>query len=642
VSATGGPPPAQALALVRDGRTHFAQGDVERARACFAAAVEIAPGDPIARAGLARCDRLLAESMGGPDEGGVGGAADDGAGAGDGGGEGDTMAMGIPPIDAANEATVVDAMAGHRAELERARESARAARGGRTTGGPARAAGAISRPPEPPGHGFDQDGLFAGGSPPGASHGAPPALGFPGGSAPPGGFDPAAPPGPDFGPRPGNRPEGGHGEPGGEHGGGGGPGAEMSYPRFVDGPPGNYPQVSRGGLPMGPPGPGPLHAPVHALPAAGPQAMPYPAPGSTGPFPQFGPPAASGYGPAVAWLGAGRSRSFLIGVASAFAAAFTGLGLLVGFLAFGGGGAAARATPPGAAPGAAASAAPASAPVPGDAAGKRGGEAPAPAARPAAAVAAAPASGAMPGRIETRVKTVEHPVLATAVAPVSGEVERVHVKAGGAVTTGQKLYTLREGKGARAVETTVEAPAAGRIERRAARGDSVQKGDVLAQLVDPSVWNLVADMTSEDVNAEWSCEVSTIEGRNRAPCRIEGVQRLGGQQSRATASVGAEAAGWLQGGGQELLVFLSPTDSPALTSAAAAGSAASTGAAGAGAAGEPAGASAGDGDKADDKAGDKADDKAGDKAGDNAGGRTDGHADDRADGKTDGRSDAAP
>jgi biotin carboxyl carrier protein len=548
VSANGGPPPEQALALVRDGRTYFAQGDVERARACFAAAVEIAPTDQIARAGLARCERLLAESTRGPDD--TGGPDAGAGGALEGGGEGDTQAMAIPPTDVAGEATVVDALAGHRAELERARENARSGRGraGRASSGSRMAEGAASRPPEPPGDAFGPDGPFAGGSPPGAPHGASPALGFPGGSAPPGGFDPAAPPGPDFGPRPGIG-------PGGEHGGEHAPGQQAAYPRYVAGGPGNYPQVSPGAPPMGPPGP-PGHGPM--LPGPGPQGMPYPpAPGSTGPFPQFGAPAASGYGPVVTWLGIPRSRNFLIGVAIAIAVGFMGLGLLVGFLAFGGGddeGGGALATPP----------ATASAAAGDEAAGKRAqsAPAPAPAGRPA---------GVMAGRIEARVKTVEHPVLATAVAPVSGEVERVHVKAGGAVTTGQRLYTLREGKGARAVETTVEAPAAGRIERRAARGDSVQKGDVLAQLVDPAVWNLVADLTSDDVNTEWSCEVSTIEGRNRASCRIEGVQRLGGQQSRVTATVGAEAATWLQGGGQELLVALSPTDSPALSSAAPAG-----------------------------------------------------------------------
>jgi hypothetical protein len=177
---------------------------------------------------------------------------------------------------------------------------------------------------------------------------------------------------------------------------------------------------------------------------------------------------------------------------------------------------------------------------------------------PAAVKVVAPSEPPRTGSVEARINRVEHPVVAAAQAPTSGEVERVHVKAGGSVTTGQKLYTLREGKGARGVEAVVSAPAAGRIERRAARGDRVEKGDVLAQLVDPAVWLLGADVATDDPTVTWSCQVSTAEGRDRAPCRIESVQDLGGKQSRVTASVVAEVAGWLQGGGQELTLALSP------------------------------------------------------------------------------------
>ncbi|HWM86125.1 MAG TPA: hypothetical protein VNO33_09810, partial [Kofleriaceae bacterium] len=108
------------------------------------------------------------------------------------------------------------------------------------------------------------------------------------------------------------------------------------------------------------------------------------------------------------------------------------------------------------------------------------------------------------------------------------------------------------------------------IERRAARGDRVQKGDVLAQLVDPSVWLVIADVTSEEISTTWSCHVSTAEGRNSAPCRIEGVQRLGAQQSRVTATAMSDAAGWLQGGGQELLLALTPPAGAADTPTASA------------------------------------------------------------------------
>ena len=55
----------RAQVLIRDGRTLFAQGDVDRARQCFAAALAIAPDDASARAGLDRCRRLLAEGLAG-------------------------------------------------------------------------------------------------------------------------------------------------------------------------------------------------------------------------------------------------------------------------------------------------------------------------------------------------------------------------------------------------------------------------------------------------------------------------------------------------------------------------------------------------------------------------------------------------
>jgi biotin carboxyl carrier protein len=321
------------------------------------------------------------------------------------------------------------------------------------------------------------------------------------------------------------------------------------YPRYVARVPGNYPQPASTvpGMPM-PDGsrqtgpqpalpPGAMHP--HAPPHAGPPGVAYPQPPGAYPVYGAGPGLSSpgmGAMSLTAWI-ATRTPQSLLGIAGAIAAGCLALGLLIGALASGDGGDEA-----------------ASAPI-------------ATRSDPAAAAAVAaqtppPPAAAATGSIETRVKTVEHPVLAVAVAPLSGDVERVHVKAGGSVTTGQKLYTLRDGRGARSSESTVEAPVAGRIERRAARGDSVRKGDVLAQLVDPAMWTMVADTRSEAVGPQWSCVVSTIEGRNRAPCRVESVQQLGGPQSRVTATVVAEVAGWLQGGGQELSLSLAPPAPP--------------------------------------------------------------------------------
>ena len=653
MTASGTPPSEQAMALVRDGRTAFAQGDVERARACFAAAVEIAPGDAVARAGLARCDRLMAESLGAADEqenptGQV--AGDDGITVAEEHDEShsDRQAQLAGLMEMEREQTVVDAQAAQRveAELARARERAARAREGRgddadqgddstataamaapaalavaeqhadgSPPGGARAPRLLRHPPSgapephggPPGpvfrpgpgngleHGPDpgagpamDSGMGMGPGPgvgPGMGMGTGPGMGP--GSGPPmtsgPGMGPGSGPPMTSGPGSGSGPGMGHGPGPGTMGPGSGPmmasgpgmgppmgmgpgtamgpgagpmasGPEPAYPRYVPGVPGNYPQPASTvpGMPM--PDGSRQTGPQPALPGAmhpphgGPPGVAYPQP--PGAYPVYGAPGAPGMSaPGMSAMGlnawiATRTPQSLLGIAGGIAAGCLALGLLIGALASGGDGdeAAGGAAPASGDPVAAA-------PVRAET-------------TPASAVEAA-APGPATGSIEARVKTVEHPVLAVAVAPLSGNVERVHVKAGGSVTTGQKLYTLRDGRGARASESTVEAPAAGRIERRAARGDSVRKGDVLAQLVDPGMWMLVADMSSEQVGPKWSCVVSTIEGRNRAPCRVEGVQQLGGPHSRVTATAVAEVAGWLQGGGQELVLALAPPASPA-------------------------------------------------------------------------------
>jgi biotin carboxyl carrier protein len=618
MSGPGGqtPPPAhQAMALVRDGRTYFAQGDVERARQCFAAAVEMAPHDQVARSGLERCERLLSESASGSDPAdsrppsgrrGALSRPDPGDGEVEGYGEGDTRAD--IEVDIEPEATVVDPLATRRIEAELARVRA------------ARAAAPDARDPDGDA-GDDDDGTDAwddpgprmlhqppSGSPPpflppvgavpgpvfGPGHNSgpmaapgmgPPGMGPPGmgpphgpGSGPPGMAPPHGPgSGPGAGP-PGMGPLGapppGMGPPrmAPPHGPGSGP-PGMAPPHGPGGPPGMGPGLAAGppqgglaggpppglaggpppglaagppGLVAGPPAPG---AQLHQLPPSGPPGFAAYPPGGPAPYAGYGGPGAPGYGsgpmPIVdhggTALASARPTKFWINVALAVGVGCISLGLLIGALAFGGDGDSAAE------------------PAPAAAAGSSGAAADPPAAGATTTKVTAPSEGpSRTGAVEARVNRVEHPVVAAAQAPTSGEVERVHVKAGGSVTTGQKLYTLREGKGARGVEAVVSAPAAGRIERRAARGDKVEKGDVLAQLVDPAVWLLSADLTTDDPTVSWTCQVSTAEGRNRAPCRIESRQNLGGGQSRVTASVVAEVASWLQGGGQELLLALSP------------------------------------------------------------------------------------
>jgi hypothetical protein len=621
VSANGAPPPTeQALALVRDGRSFFAQGDVERARACFAAAVEIAPHDPSARSGLERCERLLAEGVRGSDPAGArpppahaeaGDSPDlDDGGSGPGVGEEATEAVALGSgsgrddgpdqvgddgddvdVDIEPEATVVDPMAARRveAELERAREEARAAGrdGDAAAGARSRARrgeagyGAIGSGPERAVPEPSSPAGFPTGDAPGSGRvtgGGPRVLHQPPGHEPPGSaFGPGFRPGHRSGPHgippvpPGMGQQGpqgdepdaevGSGQPG--FGPGNGMDAEKTYPRHVGAP-----------SPQGRPPPGP---PIHALPDAGPQSFAsYPPQGGPGPaaFPHVSTPIPSAYssGPMsmVGRLGLGtpttRTTQYWVGVAFAVGLGCTAFGLVLGWVGFSTDGEGGEAKPAARAPAGTGDENVAKVADPSGVAGAPGAEMcpdgrPCPPGLGAGAAASAPLAAA----VEARVTRVEHPVVAVAEAPASGEVERVHVKAGGAVTTGQKLYTLREGKGGvRDAEAVVNAPAAGRIERRAARGDQVRKGDVLAQLVDPAVWLVISDLTSDAVTMEWTCQVSTAEGRNRAPCRVESVQRLGGEQSRLTASVISDVASWLQGGGQELVLALAPpTGTPA-------------------------------------------------------------------------------
>jgi Tetratricopeptide repeat len=451
LSVTRAPPGQQATALVRDGRTYFAQGDFERARACYAAAVEIAPDDMTARAGLARCERLLAESLAPLDDAGV--ADEYGFDAGAQGGATDP------------DATIVDSHGALRlaAELER------------PTDPPAIAPVDPRLVHQPTGSPIDELPVTALGS------GAPPRVDLQ-----------AGPPDRLVGREPGARHAAGSQGPDFQ--------AEAAMRQ----------QAASG--------------PLHAIAPHAPGALP--------PYPVQGAP---GYGRPI-W--AARSSRFWIAIAVAIGVLCAGLGLLIGFAAFGGDG--------------------------DPAAGAPEKQVAARQARVQASEPAAPRAAPRPvpaGSLKARVRTIEHPVVAVAEAPIDGEVARVHVKAGGAVTTGQKLYTLRDGTGVRAAEIAVEAAAAGRIERRAARGEKVQKGTVLAQLVDPEVWQVVADMSSEEVGTAWSCAVASADGRERAPCRIEGVQKLGAEQSRVTASASASAA-WLQRGG-ELVLSVSPPGSGA-------------------------------------------------------------------------------
>ena len=154
------------------------------------------------------------------------------------------------------------------------------------------------------------------------------------------------------------------------------------------------------------------------------------------------------------------------------------------------------------------------------------------------------------------ITAIERPVLATVTAPAAGQVSKLHARAAAHVKAGAKLYTLK-GK-ADSPDTVIEAPRAGRFELRAAEGDKVAEGDVLALLVDPDAWLLVADLTGDAIVPSWRCEVTSGDRVSRSPCTIQSVQPLGGGRVRATARVAARDAGWLKGDESDLSLGLAP------------------------------------------------------------------------------------
>lgn len=597
----------RAQALIRDGRTLFAQGDVERARQCFAAAVAIEPDDAAARAGLDRCRRLLAEglqraepSRSMPIEGRstveIRGPID--------------LRPELPLGDAddGHEATVVDPPAQRLidAELARARDAggaspradaARAAPDGDNDGADDGDAGPDDQtrvehdPVELAGHDVgaapvSRSGL-AGAGAPGDGYGEEQARGPFGGDAARGDHDGGEPPRRQFR---GEDPRGGHdgGEPSrrqfrgevprGDHDDGELPRAfESNGTRGAGGTPRDpYDPNGRGfrvdgpgarrrpGAPHGPGsrrGPGAPYGPASSHPVPAAPAGGFPSPDYPGADPMgsqgypTGPDAghASSRFPAMPVARPGRSGRFWLIVAAIVSAA-AGIAILVGYAASGsndGGGAGSAAAISAGAGGVKADGS-------GSTAAAAGTPGPGAATDPDASGVPALSAALAPGAAEVRVGRIEHPVVAVVVASTDGAVERIHVKAGGSVTTGQKLYSLRAGKGVRSSEAIVSSPAAGRIERRAARGDRVARGDVLAQLVDPDQWLVIADLRSDQVTTGWSCTIATAEGRNRAPCRVESVQRLSGERSLATVTVATAQAGWLQGGVQPLLLRLIP------------------------------------------------------------------------------------
>lgn len=284
----GQPGPAErAEALVREGRALFAVGDLAKARTCFDRAAALVPDHQAARSGRDRCDRLMAEGPSSDPED-TSDSDETPEVAEEGGGPAGRRAAlldDFPDADQQQEETVVDPMAALEVEEEIERERARQRK---------ERAQEAPRPQPPAPAPPDERG---------------------------GGSTPAPGPGPD----------------------------SPSYPRYVAGAPGNYPEVIRGPNGPLPPAAGPGAAPAGPGAApAGPPVAPAGAGGYVVDYPQV--MAGQGYAryatPVGPHPGAGppyraamltpelRRRWIAIGAGAALASGL--FGLLLGWAIFGG------------------------------------------------------------------------------------------------------------------------------------------------------------------------------------------------------------------------------------------------------------------------------------------------------------------
>ena len=311
MNGPGQPGPAErAEGLVREGRALFAVGDLARARECFDRALALVPDDRAAHAGRDRCDRLMAEAGSGagvtpddeetPEVTDTPGAEAEAEPDTDGpdseqtarapkraAGRGAALLDDFPDADQQQEETVVDPMAAlemeEEIERERARRRKEQAQGPQAQGPPAQG---------PPAQGPQAQG--------------PPAQG------PPAQGPPAQGP-PAQGPAQ-------------------GPAQDPSYPRYVAGAPGNYPEVIKGPspAPVGPPG---------APPGPGSYVVDYPQVVSGQGYARYATPVGPAHGAAPPYRAVMltpelRRRWIAIGAGAAVASSL--LGLLLGWAIFGG------------------------------------------------------------------------------------------------------------------------------------------------------------------------------------------------------------------------------------------------------------------------------------------------------------------
>lgn len=237
-------------------------------------------------------------------------------------------------------------------------------------------------------------------------------------------------------------------------------------------------------------------------------------------------------------------------------------------------------------------------PAAGEDSGAAAAQAAAAGATDSAAAAGATDSAAASGATQSEVTSIEHPAHGHISATESGEISHAFLRRSARVKRGERLFVIshKHPDGPKAAQLArrikeleslarkepdtynaflkraraqyqstqrvdhdvVTARATGLARPKVTEGDHVRKGDVVAELVDSSLWLAHATFEQGDPQRSWTCSVIG-PGDKRAACQIRAVN-AGKHGNRVTAEVSAVDAPWLEGHEhpQQLTLELAP------------------------------------------------------------------------------------
>ena len=196
--------------------------------------------------------------------------------------------------------------------------------------------------------------------------------------------------------------------------------------------------------------------------------------------------------------------------------------------------------------------------------------------------------------LREEVSSIEHPSRGSVNSPASGDVRRAPLRRNGRIKKGERLFVIshKHPDGPKAAQLAarikelqglakkepdvynaflkraraeyrrtqsvdhevVTARQTGLVESRVADGDHVRKGDLLAELVDGTVWVAHATFEAGDPQQSWTCSVTQKDGDKRAACQIRAIKE-GKRGHRVTVDVSAHDAPWLDGHEHHALVL---------------------------------------------------------------------------------------